>query len=311
MSTIFIKPNSCRIVIIHIWPIIFTSILMIGVSLFNEISQYFIVIVVILFFVLVFYVYQLGMFLSLKYRITEKSLIEEFKFITQGEKVIPFSEITDIGFSKIWILDSLFKTGSLSVSTSGSGGHDGVLLYINKSDEMYELLNSKLKLSKSIDLNNSGEMLGSHQKIEKSDLEERIQPSAGIATIITFLPGIIFWFYVVGNIVENMAIILAPIITLFQSIFVYFSYKKMYFDFYNDKIEYYDGFLNKNKKTLSYQRITDIVHNKNIIDRFFNVSRIYIQTAGSSIPEISILFVKNGESIVVKLKEVLKKHGNN
>lgn len=93
--------------------------------------------------------------------------------------------------------------------------------------------------------------------------------------------------------------------------FTYKTYQKKYFDFYDDKLEYYDGFFTLNKSTVPFERITNIESRQGLFDRFFGVTSILVETAGSSGAEINITYVKNGDEIAANLKEVLKKHGRN
>ena len=78
-------------------------------------------------------------------------------------------------------------------------------------------------------------------------------------------------------------------------------------------MEYYDGFFTFNKKTVPYERITDINLNKSLFDRIFGVGTIKINTAGSSlISEINIRYIRNPENIFEEInREVKKESGRN
>ncbi len=298
MQEIVLKPNLGRTLINFIPFSLILLFLSLILLFFNIILGSLVISIIIL-----GTIYFIGVDVSRKYVLKEKSIEENFIFFSKSTKTIPYKQITDISSNKTWILDSIFSTGSLFISTSGSEGADFRFSYIKNHQEIYNELSQRLNYSKSIEIQENGEILGSHQNMRENKLENRVKPSAGIAVIMHMIPTACLWIYAVK--------FFFFIPTLIQLIFIYFSFKKMYFDFYSDKIDYYDGFLNKNKKSLSYERITDIIETRNLFDRIFGVSKISVQTAGSSTPAIMIRYVKNGEKIVLSLKEVLKKHGIN
>lgn len=298
MQEIVLRPNIGRVLVSYLFFLVIISLVSITFLLVDVIMYLLIMSI----FILVF-IYLIGIEVSRRYTLKEKCIEENFKFISKSTKVIPYKQITDISSNKTWIADSIFSTGSIYLSTSGSEGVNFSLSFIKNYQNIYETISQKLNLSKSIEIHENGEIVGTHQKLVESKLEDRIRPSASIATIMHALPTAAIWFYAVN--------IFFIVPTVIQLLFIYSTKKKEYFDFYTDKIEYYEGFLSKNKKTLSYERITDIVENRSLFDRIFGVSKIQIQTAGSSMPAITISYVTQGESIVQTLKEVLKKHGKN
>lgn len=74
------------------------------------------------------------------------------------------------------------------------------------------------------------------------------------------------------------------------------------------KIEYVEGFLTKEKRFVSFGRITDIALRQTIIERWYNVGTIYISTAGSSGYELVMLYVDKHEELYDTLKGLLDKH---
>jgi membrane protein YdbS with pleckstrin-like domain len=54
------------------------------------------------------------------------------------------------------------------------------------------------------------------------------------------------------------------------------------YKFYNNRVEYYEGFLVKNRKTINYDRITNIGQRKGIVEGMLGLGTIFIDTAGSS-----------------------------
>ena len=75
--------------------------------------------------------------------------------------------------------------------------------------------------------------------------------------------------------------------------------KKTEFKFYNNRIEYYEGFLTKNRKTINYENISNISQTTGIIEGKFNLGTIYIDTAGSSNKghELMMNYLENSDQI--------------
>lgn len=76
--------------------------------------------------------------------------------------------------------------------------------------------------------------------------------------------GIMLIYVVVKMILENM------------------QYKDLEYNFYATKIEYKDGFLNKEEKELKYKYIREVTMNQNILERICGIGTIRIYTNASS-----------------------------
>lgn len=110
---------------------------------------------------------------------------------------------------------------------------------------------------------------------------------------IAIMTYIVFLYFTDGNIEEvftqnglqqllflvPVTVIVFPILKL---LFESMQYKKMYYNFYNTKVEYIDGFLNKTEKELKYRYIREIVMSEGIIERMFGIGTIKIYTNASS-----------------------------
>lgn len=246
-------------------------------------------------------------------------------FIQERRVDIPFLEITNIDYNIGFFWDKIFETGTILISTAGSSGVDLKLKGINNVESIYEELSNKLKLSKSVLINKENEVINVSQNNYsniKSELIKRIKPEAGIAFVLSvfrLIGTIIFLIFYISLDIKDIydsinivsVVLISILITIIGSTVTYFAYKKKYYDFYTDKVEYYDGFFTLNKSTIPYERITNIDEHRDLLDRIFDVSKIAIETAGSSMSEIHIKYIKNGDEIVKELKEVLKKNGRN
>lgn len=264
----------------------------------------YILLAVILPLIIFFSITSIGNVMNTTYEITNKFITRKKKFISEIQEDIPLSQITNIDYRIGWFFDKIFGVGTILVYTSGSGSFDITLSNIKSVADKYEQINDLLKLNKSVKLHSNGEILKNRNTMQtESKLLERIKPSAGIATFQLAIGNTIFWIYVTGF----LAIIIVPIVTILS----YIAWTKKYYDFYTDKVEYYDGFLTLNKSTVTMERITNISENRGILDRLFGTYTINIETAGSARAEVSIKYVKDGTRIVENLKEVLKVHGTN
>lgn len=65
-------------------------------------------------------------------------------------------------------------------------------------------------------------------------------------------------------------------------IFGKLQYDKMEYNFYGTKVEYIDGFFNREQKLLKYQYIREVTMNQNILERFCGIGTIRIFTNASS-----------------------------
>jgi uncharacterized membrane protein YdbT with pleckstrin-like domain len=71
-------------------------------------------------------------------------------------------------------------------------------------------------------------------------------------------------------------------IPLIKLIFENMQYKHYEYNFYNTKLEYIDGFLNKEEKELKYKYIREVTMSQNIIERLFGIGKIKVFTNASS-----------------------------
>jgi len=310
----------------------------IPIEILNSLGEYYkskltlvinILIGLILIYNLIVILVRIGYVKNTTYTINKDYISFNRVFIQERRVDIPLIEITNIDYNIGFFWDKIFGTGKILISTAGSSGADLVLDDIFNVKHTYEKINEKLKLSKSILTQESGEVNTILENTTKPTLQKRVKPQAGPATFISFFRQIFtyliisFYFYTIymtedimflSNVLNNhltIVIIIILIIISIETTIKYLSYKKKYYDFYNDKLEYYDGFFTLNKSTVPYERITNIDENRGIIDRILGLYQISIETAGSSTSEIKITYVKNGNKIVKELKEILKKNGRN
>ncbi len=81
-----------------------------------------------------------------------------------------------------------------------------------------------------------------------------------------------------------MAIVIGVVLlyTIIKLIIEKMQYDDLEYNFYNTKVEYKDGFLNKEEKELKYKYIREVTMNQNILERIFHIGTIRIFTNASS-----------------------------
>ena len=140
-----------------------------------------------------------------------------------------------------------------------------------------------------------------------------------LTIIIYFFTGwflmtaLMFVFSLLG--VKGIVVGVVNAVTLFFVIlFIAFLFKraslrKTEYKFYSNRVEYYEGFLVKNRKTINYDRITNIGQRKGIIEGWYGLGTIFIDTAGSSPKghELSISYLENPDRVYDWITKVISK----
>lgn len=327
-----IKPNIPRIILGGIFSYLIFIILLIGLFIganmyINSISgtgdinnnlfvlkliKYFIYFVLTIIGIGIFFSFAnlIGFALTTKYTITENYISTKTTFIDEIVEDIPIKQITNIDYTISWFLDKIFNTGSIAIYTSGSAGADMYIYGINSVTQFYDNIKYKIDSFRRDILDQ-----------KESKLVKTVKPNITIATLLTTIGIFVGYIFILiyisisfgSLIVEYIGLVIFFIIFLLfiTAIFTLMAYKKKKYDFYTDKLEYYDGFLTFHKVSVPLERITNIDLIISLFDRIFGVSKIKIETAGSEASEIHINYVLNGEKIVSELKEVLKENGRN
>lgn len=78
------------------------------------------------------------------------------------------------------------------------------------------------------------------------------------------------------------SLILIGVILVVRIIFIKAQYNKISYRFLKTKVEYVDGFLNKEEKQLKYEHIREVTMSQNILERMFGIGRIRLYTNASS-----------------------------
>ncbi len=103
---------------------------------------------------------------------------------------------------------------------------------------------------------------------------------------------------------------------LFLFIFIFFrimSLRNTQYLFFKDRLEYYEGFLNQEKRTLQYSKVTDCIFKRSVYDRVFNVGTILLLTAGQGTMisvGVRLTALDNSHQLYGQLMQLLKIYGS-
>jgi len=100
------------------------------------------------------------------------------------------------------------------------------------------------------------------------------------------------------------------VIILLPPLFSYKNVKSREYRFFGDRIEFYEGFLNIDRKVVRYDRVTNVGFRKTIWDRLFGTGTIFLDTAGSFISEINIGYITNSERVYEEVQRLVKRHSD-
>src|SRR3989344_5813122 len=118
---------------------------------------------------------------------------------------------------------------------------------------------------------------------EKSILT--LMPNIPVAVIPTIFFGIIVSFFI-GMIVFSLsksgltAFIVGLVLFFIMIFFRFMNLQARKYAFYQEKAEFYEGFLNIVQRTVNYNKVTDCILNKSVWDRLFGTGTIQLVTAG-------------------------------
>ncbi|NNM60102.1 MAG: PH domain-containing protein [Legionellales bacterium] len=132
---------------------------------------------------------------------------------------------------------------------------------------------------------------------------------------LTFIGSLIFGFIVLmyhffTNTLDHPArpfVFFAVFFFVLVPIVVYIAYRRTmdesYYEFYPDRLEYYEGFWTAHHKVLYYKHITDVTVRRNLIQRLYGMGTIHFAVPNRG-PKYEGLFMSDIEHPVVLLDEI-------
>ncbi|MGM5484577.1 MAG: PH domain-containing protein [Nanobdellota archaeon] len=85
----------------------------------------------------------------------------------------------------------------------------------------------------------------------------------------------------------------------------YLTLSNTKYNFYKDRVEYYEGFWNQNKYSVMYNRITNLGQTNSIYERIFGLGTIHISTGAGNTGAL-IKHVKNPDATYNKLQSIVQ-----
>src|SRR3989344_1409365 len=155
------------------------------------------------------------------------------------------------------------------------------------------------------------------EKQEKSLFE--LKPNLTAAIIPTLISGV-----VLGAILSLFIGVFAGswligflglvIITILSSFSRFMNLRATKYVFYKDRAEFFEGFFSIVKRTIRYQKITDSVMTKGLVDKIFQTGTIRLITPGTEFVNdkatssgIMLYHINNPDEIYSKIENLLKK----
>ncbi len=156
---------------------------------------------------------------------------------------------------------------------------------------------------------------------QSSELLMTVQPTKKNSFLIFHALGRTIWLYILcawiglpalllvlgldGGMVIVAAIVLFVIIWAISFFISRMQLNNIVYKFYNDKVEYSDGFLVKSKKNILYSRMTNTEQWQGIIERLFSLGHIYLDTAGTGWHELTLKYMDNTEVLYEKINQLI------
>jgi|GEM_PF-2276636 len=148
-----------------------------------------------------------------------------------------------------------------------------------------------------------------------------LRPNLKSAAVQQFLGGIIMSsipavivmvVYLLGVAIEVARLFMVMfLVLLIIAAFTFFAYMKIRarkYRIYEDKVEWYEGFINIKKIMIPFDRVTDVGFSKNIVDRFFSTGSLRLNTAGLITYAATMSYLDNPEKIEDMLKNLIQKN---
>ena len=145
-----------------------------------------------------------------------------------------------------------------------------------------------------------GKEVSKKENAEDNEVKYQLKPkfSVGYKLIVNcwraFLYLVIFILFIFADIDDAQDLIYAyrevlwgiigviAVYIVIKMVFEKIQYDNYEYNFYATKVEYKDGFLNKEEKELKYKFVREVTMSQNILERMFNIGKIKIFTNASS-----------------------------
>ena len=116
----------------------------------------------------------------------------------------------------------------------------------------------------------------------KFDLLYKVLKEGGSLLIVLFLFSYSSLYILEGSLIFAIILLIVILYLVIKLPIEKKQYDNLVYNFYKTKVEYKDGFINKEEKELKYKYIREVVMSQNILERFCGIGTIKIFTSAST-----------------------------
>ena len=121
-----------------------------------------------------------------------------------------------------------------------------------------------------------------------------------------------------GMPISGWSCFLVPMVVIFFGIpgFIYFINRKTYdkteYRFYEDRLEYAEGFWTIEYKTVKYKHITEVLLRRTVIQRFYGLGTVYLSVPAlaprGGFSGVKVADVRHPEKVYQDIQEILQRY---
>jgi len=268
-------------------------------------------VVLVLFFVLLAFLYDLGKYNKEKYVIDDVNIIRYFwNWFSDNSIEISFNKIVEVKLTLPFFQYLFFKTGKISILTAS--GWNIYMLNLNNPTEVYKEILQRMNKA--------------WYNIWEWDLVVETKPSTLWVIWEVFndlfrgvwIVWVVYFWVLIKSLLENwysnkvlyliFSIVLWIIWILF--FFKYMDYKRRIYRLYTDRVEYYEWFLTKHHAIIPIEAISDVENTQSFFSRLLWIHDIVISAKGST-NNIVFLNILNWEKFIQSVKYIKDKIDEN
>ncbi len=240
-------------------------------------------------------------------------------FLVKRKKTILIANITDVSETQ-GVIEKKFGLGTIMLSTAWSHWYEIIMSNIDNPDEVYSFV--KKVISNKPKIKNKNEYQCAKTIKPKQNIDRKLLKviTPKIIKSLVFLDAIHSAIYTVIGIsflliyfisfetLISFKMTYVWIIGILIPIFFIIQKKEMNntrYEFYSDRIQYYNGFLAKNKTSVKLENITDVWLKQSLLERTFWLWTIQISTAWSHGYEVSMNNLEHPDRIYKFLDEMI------
>ena len=217
----------------------------------------------------------------------EDRIVFKDNFMNVMEREIKYQNIREIAKRQSF-MQRLFKIGNIVLfSNAETGFASGILLFnISNVDEVYIKIKEIMQPNNQQNNNSFAEDNQIKLQIKpKYNIHYKLITTIGQFFITLIIVGLYFRLFFIWTkwpITILFTMLIGIIYVVVKMTFGKFQYDDLEYNFYATKIQYKDGFLDKEEKELEYQYIREVYLNQNILEKLCNIGTIRLHTTAAN-----------------------------